>query len=316
MKFLENLTRKPNTFQRTIGLTLQQFDLLAEQLVPHWKKTEEQRKFSHPRKRAIGAGHPYKFQSLRDKLLIVLFYYKTYATQEIMGVILGIHQANISRLLQKMLPLIEETADPELVTYLERVKKEYAAAEKISNFAQFFEQYPHLREAATDATEQQCFRSKNYEKQKIHYSGKKSKHTLKTQISVASTGRILDVSETYPGSVHDKTIIDQEETVKKFPKKSCQRFDSGYQGIKQKNPDHYIVLPTKKQRGQELSKLAKEHNRVNSKRRVVAEHVFSRLKKFRICGNLYRGCLESYNQIFRNIAAILNFKLINPSIIM
>lgn len=316
MKFLEDLTRKPNIFQRTLGLTLQQYDLFVKALAPHWKNAEEQRKLAYPRKRNIGAGHPYKFQLLQDKLLIVLFYYKSYVTQELLGVILGIDQANISRLLKKMLPLIEKAADPALATYLEQAKKEYAGMERISDVAKFFEKHPDLKEASTDVTEQQCFRSENNEKQKNHYSGKKKKHTLKTQTSAALTGRILDVSKTYPGSVHDKKIIDQEETIKKFPEKSCLRFDSGYQGVKQENPNHYIVLPTKKQRGQELSELAKEHNRINSKRRVISEHVFSRFKKFRICGNLYRSCLKSYNQIFRNIASILNFKLANPSIIM
>ena len=173
MKFLENLTRKPNTFQRTIGLTLQQFDLLVEQLVPHWEKVEEQRKLTYPRKRAIGAGHPYKFQLLQEKLLIVLFYYKCYITQELLGVILGIDQANISRLLKTMLVLIEKAADSELTTYLEQAKKEYAGLKKINDFIKFFEKHPDLKEAATDATEQQCFRSENDEKQKNHYSGKK-----------------------------------------------------------------------------------------------------------------------------------------------
>lgn len=315
MKFLQNLTRKPNTFQRTIGLTIQQVDLLTERLDLHWKKAEKERKEAFVRKRKIGAGHPYKFQLLRDKLLIVLLHYKTYASQELLGMILEIDQANISRLLKKMLPLIEKSADPSLATYLEQTRKEYAEAEKIGTIFKFFEKHPDLKDVSTDATEQQCLRSQDHETQKNYYSGKKKKHTTKTQVSVSSTGRILDVSETYPGSVHDKKIIDQEETIQKFPEKTCQRFDSGYQGIKQKNLYHYLVLPIKKSRGKELSDLAKEHNQVNSKKRVIVEHIFSRIKKFRICGNLYRGCLESYNQIFRNIASILNFKLVNPSII-
>ena len=85
---------------------------------------------------------------------------------------------------------------------------------------------------------------------------------------------------------------------------------------KEKNPDHYIVLPTKKPKGKELSNLAKEHNKINSRRRVIAEHIISRLKKFRICGDRYRGFAKSHNQIIRNIAAILNFRLANPVIIM
>jgi len=75
-------------------------------------------------------------------------------------------------------------------------------------------------------------------------------------------------------------------------------------------------LPEKKPKGKELSDVAKENNRAHSKRRVVAENALSRLKKFRICGNLYRGSVESYNQTFRNIVAIINFKLANPAIVM
>lgn len=316
MKFLEKLIRKTNIFQRTIGLTIQQFDLLVEKVAPHWNIEEETRKLQRKRKRKIGAGHPYKLQDLRQKTLAVLLYYKLYLTQEFLGVVIDLDQANISRLLKKILPLIEKAADPEMATYFNKIKDAHAAAEKTNDWAIFFTKYPEFKDVSTDATEQQCYRSHDNDIQKEHYSGKKKRHTLKTQISVTSSGRILDVSKSYPGSIHDKTVLDQEETIKKFPIKTCLRFDSGYQGVKEDNPDHYIVLPTKKPKGKELSGLAKEHNRIHSKRRVISEHVYSRLKKFRILGNLYRGPIQSYNQIFRCIASILNFKLANPAIVM
>ena len=316
MKFLDKLTKKINIFQRTIGLTIQQFDLLVEKIAPHWDIEEKKRKLQGKRKRKIGAGRPYKLQDLRQKFLAVLLYYKLYLTQEFLGVVIDVDQANISRLLKKMLPLIEQVADPELATYFNKIKNEQEAAEKTNDWATFFAKHPELKDISTDATEQQCYRSENNDLQKEHYSGKKKRHMLKTQISVTSSGRILDVSKSYPGSVHDKTVIDQEKTVKKFPKKTCLRFDSGYQGVKEDNPGHYLVLPTKKPKGKELSGLAKEHNQINSKRRVIVEHVYSRLKKFRILGNLYRGPIHSYNPIFRCIASILNFKLANPAIAM
>jgi len=316
MKFLEKLIKKTNVFQRTIGLTIQQFDLLVEKVAPHWNIEEEKRKLQRNRKRKIGAGHPYKLQDLRQKILAVLLYYKLYLTQEFLGVVIDLDQANISRLLKKILPLIEQAADPEMAAYFNKIKNEQEAAEKTNDWATFFAKHPELKDVSTDATEQQCYRSQDNDVQKEHYSGKKKRHTIKTQISVTPSGRILDVSESYPGSIHDKTVIDQEETIKKFPTKTCLRFDSGYQGVKEDNPDHYIVLPTKKPKGKELSGLAKEHNRINSKRRVIAEHAYSRLKKFRILGNLYRGPIQSYNQIFRSIASILNFKLANPAIVM
>jgi hypothetical protein len=313
MKFLDKLTKKTKVFQRTIGLTVQQIDLLTEKIRPHWNSSEEKRKQRADRKRKIGGGHRYKLEDLREKLLVVLLYYKLYLTQEFLGMVIDLDQANISRLLKKMLPLIEQAADPELTTYLNEIKDE---VEKIGDWAAFFRKHPELKDISTDATEQQCYRSTNNDIQKKHYSGKKKKHTLKTQISVTTSGRIVDISASYPGSIHDKTIIDQEKTIHKFPQKTCLRFDSGYQGIKEDSPNHYIVLPTKKPKGKDLSPSAKEHNRINSKRRVIVEHVYSRLKKFRVLGLLYRGPISSYNQIFRCIASVLNFRLANPVISM
>jgi hypothetical protein len=310
MKFLEQLTKKKSIFQRSVGLSLEQFKLLAQRLGPYWVQAEEQRKKRETRRRKIGGGHPYKFMSIEAKLLVVLLYYKLYLTQEFLGVIIGLDQANVSRLLQKMLLVIELAADPELAKYVARATEEFSHLQRINNWQDFWYQHPDLRDVSTDATEQKCFRSQDYEKQKKHYSGKTQQHSLKVQLSVSSlTGRILDVSKTYPGSVHDKNVIDQENTVHKFPKKTPHRLDSGYQGLIRENPDYYIILPLKKPREQELCEFAKELNRVNSRRRVVVENCFARLKKFMICGNLYRGPIESHNQIVRNVASLLNFRL-------
>src|SRR5690606_25327432 len=127
---------------------------------------------------------------LKDKLLIVLLYYKLYLTQEFLGIVVDLDQANVSRLLKKMLPLIEKAADSELSTYLKNVEDLQCSETRINNFDDFFNKHPELRDVSTDATEQQCYRSKNYENQKQFYSGKKKRHTIKTQVSVSKTGKI------------------------------------------------------------------------------------------------------------------------------
>lgn len=317
MKFLDKIIAKPSKMQSIIGLSFAQFKILSGHFDIAWEDAEEQRKLHPNRKRKIGAGHPYALESSEHKLLAVLIYYKSYLTQNLLGLIIDLDQANVSRLLGKILPLIEQIADPELATYLEKAKQSHLHAKKTNSFDEFFKNYSDLRDVAIDAEEQECYRSKKYELQKHYYSGKKKRHTIKTQFSVSTiTGRILDVSNAYGGSVHDKTLIDQEKTVQKFSTKTCLRFDSGYQGIKKKNPDHYTVSPTKKPKNKELSSLAKEHNRVNSRKRIIVEHIFSRLKKFKICSDRYRGPTKNHNQTVKNVAAILNFKLANPAIIM
>lgn len=316
MKFLEDITKKPAIFQRTVGLTKEEFQKYIQQLESVWEEAEKLRKTRDDRQRAIGAGRSYKLLSLEHKLLVILLYYKAYFTQEFIGLIVGLDQGNVSRLIQKMMPLLEKVADKELATYLAQAKEEYEktpASQRVNNWKDFIKVHSDLKDVATDATEQSIYRSSDDETQKAHYSGKKKRHTIKTQISASKSGRILDVSGSYPGSVHDAKIADDEQTVRKFPEDTCQRFDSGYQGINSKNPDHYIITPTKKPRGGELSPLEKELNTVHSKRRIRIEHALSRIKKFKICSHTYRGSVKKYNTVFRGVAAFVNFKWANTA---
>ena len=317
MKFLENLITKPKTFQRTIGLSIEQFKLFSNAIKEAWERAEQQRKSNRERKRKIGAGHPYKL-NLEQLLFVTLLYYKAYLTQELIGVLVGLDQANVSRLLTKTRGIVEQSADPELKTYLTKAKEEYdqiRPENRINDWAAFIKKYPDLKEASSDATEQQCHRSQDNEIQKKHYSGKRKLHTLKTQITASESGRVLDVTESFPGSIHDKKIMDQDKTIQKIPENTCHRLDSGYQGVPKENPEHYIIIPIKKPRKEELSPFAKELNTVHSKRRVIVENVFSRFKKFKICKYVFRGPIKTYNQTFRNIAALLNFRLKNAAII-
>jgi hypothetical protein len=307
MKFLSNGSKKEIKFQRYTGLNFKQLDILAKKIEPLWNESEVTRLEQPERSRKIGGGRSYKIGLMEDRLTAVLMYYKMHITQELVGDLVGLDQSNMSRLLTKMLPLIEKAADPELKNFLERAKND--ARKRIGDLSDFWSIYPDLRDVSTDATEQPIYRSKNYETQKKDYSGKTKMHATKVQISVAKAGRILDVSESYPGSYHDKKIIGEEATIEKFDKRIPQRFDSGYQGLKDDNPNHYVIIPAKKSRKKkELSPLEKEHNRANSKRRIVAEHAFSRVKKFKVCSDTFRQPRKQHNQTVRNVIAIINFK--------
>jgi hypothetical protein len=311
MKFLEKLIRKPETMQRVIGVKPEQLILLSKNIEPLWQAEETKRLDRDDRKRAMGAGHPYSFETIQEKIAAVLFYYKSYPTQEVVGLTLGVNQSAISRLFRRIIPLIEDAADPELKSFLNTVK-EACDKEKIKTLEKLLEKFPELKDVSGDATEQPCYRSEDYKTQEDHYSGKSKQHAIKTQIEVSFTGKILDVSDSYPGKTHDKAIMNLEKTIEKFPKFVPQRFDSGYQGICTDYPDHNLILHCKKPKGRELTSLDKEYNKANSKRRVIAEHVFSRFKKFRILGNVFRNNVKIYNKIFRGVAALLNFKLANP----
>ena len=298
MNILDKLTSKPTLFQHTIGLSIKQFDIFSVNFEIAFKLMNST------------AGRPYSL-SFRHLLTVILMYYKSYMTQEFIGLLAGINQSNISRLLTKTRELIEQVADPELKTYVEKLKEEFdkiPLKDRINDWNTFLKKHPDLKEVITDATEQRCFRSKQNVIQQAHYSGKKKLHTRKTQITISRSGKILDVSATYPGSVHDKTIIDEEQTIPKFPKKTAQRLDLAYKGVPAENADYNVIIPFKKPKGKELNPLFKQFNHRHSKIRVKVENVFADMKTCKILKNTYRGRSESYNQDFRNVAAIMNFK--------
>ena len=87
-------------------------------------------------------------------------------------------------------------------------------------------------------------------KQKYYYSGKKKKHTLKTQVLVTLTGKILalDINK---GRTHDFKVFKQSKSTRKITA-SRVLADSGYIGIKKLCPN--AKLPKKKTKLKPLTK--------------------------------------------------------------
>lgn len=83
--------------------------------------------------------------------------------------------------------------------------------------------------------------------------------------------------------------------------------DKGYQGLAKLHP--YGCTPTKQRRQAQLEPAERQHNRLLSSLRVVAEHVNRKLKIFRILAERYRNRRRRFGLRFNLIAAILNFEL-------
>ena len=101
---------------------------------------------------------------------------------------------------------------------------------------------------------------------------------LKNLLLVNEALCILFLSETHPGSVHDKRIADM--TPYPLPAGSRLLQDVGFQAFTLDGVD--ILQPTKKPRGQELTQAQKARNQRLARRRVRIEHVNSSVKRCRM----------------------------------
>jgi len=302
----KKLFNNPGKLLRFTGLNLFQLRTLVERLEPLWLKAEEERLTRNNRKRRIGGGRKYYLSPIEDKLLLILVFYRAYLNYEVLGLIFNLNASNICRLIKKLSPLVEKAADPTLQFVLKSIKYR----KRRLNFEEFARLYPDLLEFIIDSTEQKRQRPKNKKKQKNFYSGKKHQHGFKTQIVVNSTGKIIDVSHTYPARVHDKTLLIKEKTLDKIPPEIKTLMDKGYVKVQKLYPNHAIFIPIKRTRWKKtLTRSEKIKNTKLSKKRIIVEHVFSRMKKYQILFQTYRSKDNDYNRHFRNIASLCNYRL-------
>ena len=141
--------------------------------------------------------------------------------------------------------------------------------------------------------------------QRGYYSGKKKKHTIKSQIVVDKKSELILCTEFSKGKEHDFTLFKNSQVHIADDIKAL--VDSGYTGIDKihSNTD----IPKKKSKYKPLSKQDKKRNREISSERVLVENVFARIKKFKIFYNKYRCRRKRFGLRFNLICSIQNFEL-------
>ena len=129
-------------------------------------------------------------------------------------------------------------------------------------------------------------RTKAKRKRKTHYSGKKKKDTVKTQITVNEDDLIVHKTNHVKGSTHDYALFKHRHPC--LPDNVCLGLDLGYNGVKTDYPALRCEVPFKRRspergkrdvKARELSVDQKGFNKRLSKERVIVEHTVSRVKK-------------------------------------
>jgi hypothetical protein len=286
MSHTERLRRSPNAFRQLTGITPAVFDRVLADLTPRSERAEARRKDRPGRQRRPGAGRKHALV-LSDRLLMLLISYRTYTTHAFLGLLFGIDDPAVGRNINPLQPLLAGIFRiPE-----RRVKLDPE----------------DMRELFFDATERPTRRPE--EGQRAYYSGKKKRHTIKNQgVTARRTKppgpgkkpqrlRIAAVSESPPGSAHDKKVYDRARVV--GPRDAGRTGDTASIGTS-------LETPSRKPRGGELTASQKEANRVVSRRRIVAEHGIGKMKVWRIAAERYRNPNRRHTLIMKNVAGLHN----------
>ena len=184
-------------FRSFTGLEVSEFDSIYEKVRAKYEEYERRRLSRKPRKNVVGAGRPFKLP-LKDRLLMLFVYYRLYITSTLVSYLFDLDQSNVLKDIRKLEPLVKEvTPIPEKV---------YAATRRANTLEEVERYFPEFK-AFIDATEQEIPRPKLKKKRESHYSGKKKRHTVKTQITVNGRGVIIHRTRHARGRRHDYDIF-------------------------------------------------------------------------------------------------------------
>ena len=199
---IERVFRKPRLLRTLTTLDPGEFERLLAAFETVWQTRRHGQNYAgQVRQRQPGAGHKGTFATARTKLFFVLFYFKCYPLQEVMSMLFGVSQGQVSHWVGVLTPLVNEALGSELLL----------PARRPADLEALLVEVPELRLLVIDGAERPMRRPKNKDDQKKNYSGKKKAHRKKNLL-IASEKRVIYLGPTSPGSVHDKKLADEKAT--------------------------------------------------------------------------------------------------------
>lgn len=289
-----DIQNKVRIFKSFTGLEINAFNALVEKFNIAFESSIEAQESnrSTPRIRRPGGGRKAALSTIEDKLIFILFYFRFYPTQEVLGYFFGIGQTQANEWIHRLTPILNEALGYE----------QQLPARNPATIEQILKGCPGL-EFIIDGTERPIQRPKDKDRQKNCYSGKKKRHTVKNiVITDKKNGKIKGLSKTYEGKKHDKSIADEEQY--EFPEGSKVWKDTGFQGYEPANTSTY--QPKKKPKGGELTNDEKELNKQIASERIGVEHSIGGIKVFRIVRDIYRNHKNKFDDLVMETACGLH----------
>lgn len=274
MSYFDKIKNKrPDRFIRQVGISLVNFQNLLEAVEKEIKAKMEKNPLKRRGKKSESA--------FTDRLLLTLLYLRQYPTFDRLGEQFHISESYACKIYHQICDILVKVL-------------------KLKNRKALLEQ--PVKVILIDVTEQPIERPTRGQKE--YYSGKKKRHTIKTQLLVClSTLTILTVC-CQKGSVHDFRILKENRPL--LHPDTIKLGDSGYQGIQKLFANSFS--PVKKKKGKSLTKDEKEYNRNLAKQRILIEHVNRRCKIFRVVKETYRGKHKNYGKTWTIAAGIVNLR--------
>jgi hypothetical protein len=269
----EHARRSDRLMRATTSLTVAEFDKLAARFAVAWSAVRSaQTAAGTARQRRPGGGRKGCLVSPEQKLFFILLYYKAYPTQDVMGLLFGITQAQVSEWVRQ------------LTTVVGQLIPLHRPARQARQLTQLLQEQPELKELIIDGTERRLPRPQHRARQKRFYSGRKKRPALKNVIIVGQS-RVLWCSATAPAREHDKKVAQQARL--RLPGHVDLLGDSGFEGLEAGQAS--VITPWTRRGGRRLHWRHCKFNRLLATNRIAVEHTLASVKRLRILRDEFRN---------------------------
>ena len=217
----KNLKKRPKELLAATGLNADEFEALLTVFAETYAANvpEDQTMDGQPRQRRRGGGGKATLSTMKDKLLFILVYEKTYPLQTMLGLQFGLSQGRANIWIHRLLPVVRQ-ALASLKLTPEREGQAVAESELASEGG---------ADLVIDGTERRRQRPQDNRQQQAQYSGKKKAHTDKNLVLVnCHSQKVVYLSPTQPGKKHDKKLADEAAIA--YPLGATLGKDTGFQG--------------------------------------------------------------------------------------
>ena len=294
----DHLRRHPTVFLKMTGLRLNEFEQLLTDLLPQIAQAERARLQRVERRRAPGAGR-HADLAYTNQLLLAIIWLRQYPTNEVLGFLFGVSDSTASRLLARLLPLLEASGK-DTMRLPDPGRKRRKTLDTLLN------ETPELA-VIIDTFEQPVQRSKDRADADAHYSGKKKRHTLKSQIAVdEETGEICDLSDSVAGPTADITLLKESHLLARLPEGVGGIGDLAYVGIAELHPKGLGATPRRKPRGKDRPPEDVCFNRAFAKRRITVEHTIGRMRRYQCLNQTDRHHRRNHSARTHAVAGLVN----------
>lgn len=269
-------------FPRALG------ELLAVALPQLVSRRRQAQEGKPHRQRAVGGGRSRRLAPYQE-VLMTLVYLRHNVSHEVVGSLFGVSADTSENTFHEVIFLLKEVCPSPRWEAQKRWNKSLPSWQPTD-----------AERLLIDSFETPIPRPSDPDRQRRTYSGKKKRHTLKTQLVSDARGEIVEIDPGHRGPKADIRLYEESGVDTRYPH-VIKLGDKAYQSA-----DHPTLhTPHKKPKGGEVTPEQREENRQLAQQRIYVEHATRRVKGWRILREEFRVATGLFATVAHTVVGLV-----------